>query len=126
MQSLALVPVQHFVWEHPSFFIAFNSFRTSKHTAQPLHLWLRCRVRRTALFQLGEQNLLEPLQLGQRLLPELGVKGHRHQGRLLKGENHQVCLFHPCDGQLALDLAVVAVVLLQPIYWSLGTQTHYL
>lgn len=62
---------------------------------------------------------VEELQLGHRLIPQLGIKLHRDNGHLLQGEDDEVGLLQTRNRQLNLDLCIVAVGCLQDINWRL-------
>lgn len=54
-------------------------------------------------------------EFGHRLLPQVRVKGHWDDGRLLQGEDGEVGLSQPRHRQLTLDLCEVTVRLLQTV-----------
>lgn len=62
------------------------------------------------------------LQFGHRLLPQVGVKGHRDDGCLLEGEDNEVGPSQARHRQLTLDLCEVTVRRLQAVDRGLGQE----
>lgn len=88
-----------------------------------LQLWCPacCCVLLALLSQVRQDGVpVKHLQFGHRLLPQVGVKGHRDDGRLLQSEDDEVGLLQPCHRQLDLDLCEVTVRSLQTVDRRLG------
>lgn len=89
----------------------------------PLLLWCPgCRGPRSCLLSELRQDsvLVEHLQLGHRLLPQVRVKGHGDDGCLLQGEDDEVGVAQTRHSQLTLDLSEVTVTRLKTVDRSLG------
>lgn len=83
-----------------------------------LHFWCPacCCVLLALLSQVRQDGIpVKHLQFGHRLLPQVRVKGHWDDGRLLQSEDDEVGPLQPCHCQLDLDLCEVTVRRLQTV-----------
>lgn len=79
-----------------------------------------CGPRSCLLSEFRQDSIpVKHLQLCHRLLPQVGVKGHRDNGRFLQGEDDEVGLDQARHSQLTLDLSEVTVRPLQTVDWRL-------